>query len=88
MALVLVLVLIASGAAFSGGAPPETGQPPVLRVKCVNWIARKAFVSQAADDFQATHPEITVKLELVVDKGNILPGATPTGPGTTALQLW
>lgn len=68
---ILVWVLILTAFIVYGTGQKETSgkKENSLRIKCVSWIAKKAFVSQAIKDFKKDNPDLNVTINLI-DEAN------------------
>ncbi len=63
--LMVMIALTAFMVYAAGNQDNSVKKEDSLRVKCVSWIAKKAFVSQAVENFKKDNPDITVTLELI-----------------------
>ena len=69
IALVALFALVALSFVQAGGQQTgaaegaETQEPNLLRIRSVDWLTQKAFISEAADKFMSEHPGMKVTFE-------------------------
>jgi len=63
--IVIMLVLTVFMVSAAGKQESKAVKESSLRIKCVSWIAKKAFVSQALKDFKNENPDLNVTMNLI-----------------------
>jgi len=63
LSLVFLGTLTAGAQQEAAVSGPEAEEPQLLRIRCVDWLTKKAYIAEAADKFMSEHPGMKVTFE-------------------------